>query len=554
MSTSVDRFAKRQAIRVRLTSGPNLVVMPSAAEASRLLEAPVDWNFIDGMCLAPSMTAIPAPVSSDVIDSRLSGLTDAFHRERLDRLFADAKRATLTAIVVPFGLGKLLSAYDKTGGNVDTIHNAREGVYATDEAQEAYDKIGEYDPDAYHRDDKRYRDTNAKATKARESGNLKDSYTDGMLGLRESQSLDHTIAAETIHNDPGRVLADVAGPQLANDPTNLNPTTKTTNSAMQQKTATQYIAWLEEKKFVRDAKLAELRERVANGEELGKKDAADLNKLTEQEKVANNPEPLLEADRKAREVYEKELWDAYYGSPEFSRDCVHTSLKAGARGAFQAAIGAVLVELFAGMWDEVRDWYENGAEEKTVGKELKRRLRRVGVRVARQWKEVLVATTGGFLSGFLSNLLTVLINAFITTAKRTGRMIREGAMSLFTACKMLLIRPETMTLTEGFHEASKVLVGGAVTVSGVALEEAISLKLHAIPLIAPFAGLATAVIVGAATGVASTMAVYMVDKADAFGVNRVKLMGHLNESLDASLAEQEARSAELVAQIQAQLT
>lgn len=551
MSSSVERFALRQAIRAQRRTSPQLILMPSSADAQRLNSAPVNHRYLEELALTAPLISPPILHDSAAIEARLLGLEAAFHAQTISRLFAETRRSMVQAVAVPFGLGKLLSAADRTGGSVDTIHNARAGVYATDEAQQAYEDRGKCDKYDYHQKDRRYRETNAKATEERLAGTLQDAYTESLLGLNESQSLDHTIAAEEIHNDPGRILAGLNGATLANEESNLNPTTKTTNSAMGQKSATDYVAWLEDTKPARDARLAELRAMEATGEPMRKDRAQELAKLTEQEAIANNPEPLLAADRKARADYEKEI-NSYYRSPKFAADCVHTSVKAGSREAFKAAVGAVLVEAFAGIWDEVHDWYENGATEDSVATELSRRIKRVGSRVAKQWKGVLGAGAGGFISGFLADLLTVLINAFVTTAKRTARMIREGASSLITACKTVIARPEGMTLAEGFHEASKVLMGGAIIVGGVVLEEAISLQLKAIPVILPFADLATAVIVGAATALISTMAVYMVDKADMFGVNRAKLMEHMNAELDLSLEHQASLQAQLLEQLQAQ--
>lgn len=87
----------------------------------------------------------------------------------------------------------------------------------------------------------------------------------------------------------------------------------------------------------------------------------------------------------------------------------------------------------------------------------------------------------GFLAGFLSNLVTVLINAFLTTAKRAVRMIREGTLSLIEAVKTLLLRPQDMTLNQALDAALKVLVG----VGGVMLEQIVSNYLMAIPFIPP---------------------------------------------------------------------
>lgn len=53
------------------------------------------------------------------------------HNARFEQMIQECKQSVIQSIVVPFGLGKILAAYDKVGGNVDTIHNARKGIYAT---------------------------------------------------------------------------------------------------------------------------------------------------------------------------------------------------------------------------------------------------------------------------------------------------------------------------------------------------------------------------------------------------------------------------------------
>jgi hypothetical protein len=342
------------------------------------------------------------------------------------------------------------------------------------------------------------------------------------------------------------------GVELANASTNLQITSYSTNSAMGTKTATEYVQWLEQTKQTRAKKQAKLQAKVDAGEPMSQKQKDGLAKLKEQEKIAANPEPLLEADRNARASNEKKINDAYYRSPKFRNDCLKTSVTAGGRAAFQSAMGAILVELFAGIFDEVRDWYKNGrADGNSVFAELKGRLKRVGLRVAKEWKAVLSAAAGGFISGFLANLVTVLINAFLTTAKRAVRMIREGGNALVGACKALVVRPEEMGVREGLHEASKVLVGGGIIVGGVLLEEAVSRLLMAVPFLVPFADTATAVIVGTATGIISTMAVYLVDKADVLGVNRSNMLAGINSELDASLLYHREMESSLLEQFHA---
>ncbi|MBF6043032.1 hypothetical protein P5706_34235 [Pseudomonas sp. ChxA] len=557
MSESADRFRQTQALLAQIRSAPSLVVLPSPADSQRVLNAPVDDQFLAQAFPTESRLLGRNEAPEYEVRARLSELEIAFHSQRIERLFSDTRRSALQAIAGPFGVGKMLSAYDKTGGVVDTIHNARAGVYATDEAEQKYADRGEYTKrvkENYHHRDPAYKKMSQDSTRDRVEGKVTDAYTGEQMSSQrsDSHSIDHVIAAEEIHNDAGRVLAGLDGVELANASTNLQITSYSTNSAMGTKTATEYVLWLEQTKDTRAKKQAKLQAKVDAGEPMSQKQKDELAKLKEQEKIAANPEPLLEADRKARAANEKKINDAYYRSPKFRNDCLKTSVAAGGRAAFQSAMGAILVELFAGIFDEVSDWYKNGrADGNSIFAELKRRLRKVGLRVAKQWKAVLSAAAGSFLSGFLANLVTVLTNAFLTTAKRTVRMIREGGNALVGACKALIVRPEGMGIREGLHEASKVLVGGGIIVGGVLLEDAVSKSMMAVPFLVPFADTATAVIVGAATGIISTMAVYLVDKADVLSVNRSKMLAGINSDLDASLLHQRAIEASLLEQFKA---
>lgn len=88
-----------------------------------------------------------------------------------------------------------------------------------------------------------------------------------------------------------------------------------------------------------------------------------------------------------------------------------------------------------------------------------------------KWEDAVKAFRDGAVSGFISNLLTVVINTVMTTWKRWVRIVREGVTSLYCALKMLAFPPEGMTLEQAAHEASKLLVAGAVVGLGVFGEE-----------------------------------------------------------------------------------
>lgn len=552
MNSHVDRFVRRQQIRTQLKNSTQLVAMLSGPEVDRLMQSSVDQAYLDQVQRVTSL-GLPTAACENAVGARLDALAVAFNQQRFDQLLDDSRRGALQAIVGPFGLGKVLSAFDKNGGNVDTIHNARSEVYATKKATQAYKDRGDYDKAQYHGNDERYKKAAKEAADKQQKGELKDAYTGDTLGPKERASIDHTIAAALIHNDRGRVLAGLDGPELANRPTNLNSTTLCTNSSMGQGTTEDYLKRIARIAEWRAKQLAKLRDKQASNEPLTEKEEAKLKIYAEQEKIAQNPELLLERDRIAREDYEKSINDTYYKGEQFRKACLHTSAKEGGKMAFQAATGVVLVEFFSACFDEIGDWYRNGAQEARLGTELKRRMEHISQRVASRWKAVFVAAGTGFISGLLSNLVTVMINTFLTTAKRVVRMIREGALSLLEACKTLLIRPEGMTFAQAIHKSSKVLIGAGVVVAGVMLEEVVSKFLTAIPIMVPFADLATAVIVGATTAIISTVAVYLIDKLDLFGVNRDQLLTYMNQELDRSNEQEIARENALLDNLEEQL-
>ena len=90
----------------------------------------------------------------------------------------------------------------------------------------------------------------------RENGiRIKDSYVEGnkvapaqnnTLSRGQQGQLDHVVSAELIHNDRGRVLAEMDGMALANDPENLRYTNAALNNNMRNKSVEEYIQWCED--------------------------------------------------------------------------------------------------------------------------------------------------------------------------------------------------------------------------------------------------------------------------------------------------------------------
>lgn len=74
------------------------------------------------------------------------------------------------SLVASFGLDFLL-LNDRKGGDVDTIHNVRNGIYATEAERQRYEGRGDYDSHHYHSHEN-YIATNRKGKRAHQSGLL----------------------------------------------------------------------------------------------------------------------------------------------------------------------------------------------------------------------------------------------------------------------------------------------------------------------------------------------------------------------------------------------
>jgi phosphoenolpyruvate synthase/pyruvate phosphate dikinase len=124
---------------------------------------------------------------------------------------------------------------------------------------------------------------------------LTDTYTGEKFAANDKKNLDHIIAAHEIHNDPGRILAECDGADLANDSSNLTFTNESLNKAKKAKTMDAFVQTLQEQHAATTQEIARLRSQPT----LSEQEQKQLNKL--ENKAAADFERMKEADKKARE-------------------------------------------------------------------------------------------------------------------------------------------------------------------------------------------------------------------------------------------------------------
>lgn len=177
--------------------------------------------------------------------------------EQFDWL-GELEKTTFKSLVTTFGLDFLL-VQDKQGGDVDTIHNVRNGIWATDKEKQVYENREKYDSHAYH-SDKNYIARGKKDKQLQKDGVLADNYTGEILkdekGIRH---LDHIISAKEIHDDAGRVLAGLDGVELANMDSNLQSTYWAINNAKKDYPMEQFVHEILPKRI--DSRKSEMQKR-----------------------------------------------------------------------------------------------------------------------------------------------------------------------------------------------------------------------------------------------------------------------------------------------------
>ena len=446
-------------------------------------------------------------ISEDEAKEFLRLFKNQYNKQCFDNMINQCKKEVISTIVNPFGLGHIVAAYDKVGGNVDTIHNVRDGIYATSQEQEKYAKLDSYDSNLYHKDAD-FIKINAKHSKSKKNGESIDYMTGKKILPNQHSDLDHIVSANEIHNDPGRVLAEIDGRKLANTESNLAPTDSTLNRSKNKKTMEEYL----NQKNQRLEKIQELEGKNS----LSTQEKNELNKLKKMEQI--NDEMALNADKNSRQQINQKINQEYYTSKKFVANVAKTGITEGAKMGLQQAVGLVMVEFFTLLFDEVIDVYKNGFKtsysDQTFLNALKTRINNIATKLKERWKELAKKTLEvgimGFISGFISNLATVAINMFVTTSKRIVRIIREGILSLFRAVKLLLFPPSGMSFEDAFHEAKKLIATSVVISIGILIEGYVDTLTKSIPIVGTLN--LGSILVGAITAFATALIVYYIDK------------------------------------------
>ena len=508
MSSRLERARKRKKIKNNI----NVFESSSSEDINGFLNSKLDIESVNEVYIK-NADYYDISVSENEASEFLIKFKKDFNQERFNRLVIDCKKDVINSIVTPFGLGKIVAAYDKTGGNVTTTHNFEEGITATQDDKNRYD---EWHNSTNNNVDRTIHDEVKDQWKkdtyqSMENGTkIQDGYTGQIIGTKEDGKINKDVSIHGEHiTSVSEIEKDSSNHLYAKGDTDDKRVKDRADLSGHDDNLTLIEGGMNSSKSDNDLKDWEK-------SQISKKHAKETGNenMTNEEYYKTDKKLTDKAHKKSKDLIKREQRTKQLKKQ--GGELLSTGANEGLKMGIQQALGLIITEFFTAVFDEIIDIYKNGFsggfDNDKFFTILKDRLKRITLKVNNKWKDAAIAFKDGFISGFISNLATIIINMFVTTGKRVVRIIREGMFSLFKAIKLLIFPPEGMSYEDAMHEAKKLLATGLIVSLGIILEQYLDTLIKGTVILEPFSDILTAVFVGAITGLAITMTVYHIDK------------------------------------------
>jgi hypothetical protein len=339
---------------------------------------------------------------------------------------------------------------------------------------------------------------------------LKDAYRNRIMKGDEKRNLDHVISAKEVHDDAGRVLAELDGVELANKSSNLQTTLETINKSKKQSSMEDYLKKLPDLIKIHEETLTKKQHRLANMkyETPAQQDA--VRKLEDEIKAVKNKvdslksvdaEKMRERDEKARASYDQNINLEYYKSSKFLKQAGTTSAMAGLKMGTRQALGIVLAEIWFELREQVPLIFEKTKKNFDLGKfiaDVKMTLKNIWERVKVRFQDFLIGFRDGTFAGILGGATTTLFNIFATTEKIAIKIIREMWVHLVKSIKLLLFNPDKLPFVDLCKAVVAILSVGVSAVVGTMIYSQL-LPICSFPFGSDLAAFAGALVTGIVT-------------------------------------------------------
>jgi hypothetical protein len=446
----------------------------------------------------------------------------------------ELEATVIKSLATSFGLDFLLFE-DKKGGTVDTIHNVRKDIFATQNEKERYDNRGDYNSAQYHQHSSYIEQ--GKIDKEKQLGGvLYDHYRNKTMAINEKRDLDHVISAKEIHDDKGRVLAELDGVTLANQKSNLSSTSSTINRSKKDKPAAVFIEGLEQNIAKQRVNLLQKEETLSR---MPKETPEQQHKYHQlQDEIRKNKEKittletvdtqdLMKKDEAARRAYDKAIEKEYYTSSKFIGNTANQAVASGFKMGTRQMLGLIMAEI----WFELReqtptilDKHKSNFQLDEFLVSIRTTMTNIWERLKSRFNDFLIAFQDGVFSGALSSVTTTLFNIFATSEKMVVKMIREMWSYLVQALKLIVFNPQNLNSVALMRAVANIISVGVATLMGTMIYT------HLVPLLNfPFGAELAGFISAFATGIITLSFQYFLNYSDV-----MKKVWHFLESIENS--------------------
>lgn len=386
---------------------------------------------------------------------------------KTESVLESCKETVVANLCEKFAINRLIALGDKDGGEVTTLHNAKNQVFANDKDRTQFNR--DYDNKAYHEKNALYKQRKKELESLSTKGELTDIYTgknisgkrtvvdkNGNACEKNIFDTEHKNSAKSMHDrDDFRLFYDEkTGADLVNSKENLGATKYDINRSKKEKELDDWKT------------------------QTSKKDITKTN----EEYYDINSEYADKQIRDAKQFLDKNIAKAKF--KKYSKELATTSLSIGGKTFLYSAIGQISLEFTRAVFDALIEAFKN-RHTKTLAEILEIFKSRIGDAIRHiksNWKEILANSFEGALMNLLNNLLVFAINLVATTLKNVVSLIRAGFTTVCSAIKLLCNPPSNMTIEERNEAVCKTLVFGMIEVSSIALTETVSNFLQGIGL------------------------------------------------------------------------
>lgn len=460
-----------------------------------------------------------------------------------NRLLDEYKEIIVNQIIQQFGLSKILKLY-KDGGNVTTLNNANNNVYANKNDEVRFNKKfdrKDYESNVYGKN--KFGKVELKAAglstlrfnTEKYRNNIIESAPDIMKvqninpGLKEKNKIKVSVSQNAKNQINNLMYKSVDDNKQIRDGYNKDIAHEHKHSHVDHITSAFEIHSDKELKlYMSDQErailaLSEENLTYTNGRANQSKGSKDLKEwsnsknrnnpnMTNKEFYNLNDRDLKELSVDSKKFIEKRKVQAkrkYY-----MKETAKSGTKQGMKVGLQQMIGIFLYELQNEFSTEMKKYLENYKTYVTFKvkvQKFKELALRIKDNMLKKKKKIFIGFTDGFLKGFISNLITIIVNTFITTSKRVVKLISETFNGIVDSVKILLRSDDGSETSEiKFKAASKLLASTIIGAIGGILTENLIIYLKTTPF-ALFSELIGVTIGGILTSITIANVLYIIE-------------------------------------------